>query len=63
MLAGDSPASAAAGRGQPGMAQGVELGAVQLGERTGKGVEAEGVAFLEDDTAGLPQTSTTSGST
>src|SRR5688572_24764228 len=31
------------------MAQGVELRTVQLGEGTGKGMEAEGAAFLEDD--------------
>jgi len=35
------------------MAQGVELGPVQLGERTDEGVEAKGGAFLEDDARGL----------
>src|SRR6478609_6459108 len=39
--------------GEPGMAQRVELRAVQLGERTGERMEAEGLAFLQDDTGRL----------
>ncbi len=40
-------------RRQPGMAARGELGTIEREERTGYCIEAEGVAFLDDDTRGL----------
>jgi hypothetical protein len=40
-------------RRQPGMATRGELCAIEREERTGYCIEAEGVAFLDDDTRGL----------
>jgi hypothetical protein len=40
-------------RRQPGMAWRGELRAVELKEGSGHGMEAEGVAFPDDDTGGL----------
>ncbi|HEX9523349.1 MAG TPA: hypothetical protein VF949_10285, partial [Reyranella sp.] len=40
-------------RRQPGMAGRGELRTIELEEGTGQRIEAEGVAFLDDDTGGL----------
>jgi len=49
-------------RRQPGMAARGELCTIEREVRTGDCIEAEGVAFLDDDARGLAQTSTTKGS-